>query len=112
MGGVGKTTLLTQINNKFVKKEDVFDIVIWVVVSKDLQIQKIQEEIAKKLGLAGDGWNQKDEDQKSRDIHNVLRRKKFVLLLDDIWAKVNLTKIGVPYPNRENGSKVVFTTRS
>ncbi|KAH0936554.1 hypothetical protein HID58_013671 [Brassica napus] len=41
-------------------------------------------------------WNQKDEDQKACDIHNVLKRKKFVLLLDDIWAKVNLTEIGVP----------------
>ncbi|KAL1187653.1 putative disease resistance protein [Cardamine amara subsp. amara] len=107
MGGVGKTTLLKQIHNKF----DTFDIVIWVVVSSNLQIQTIQEEIAKKLGLAGDGWNQKDEDQKSCDIYNVLTRKKFVLLLDDIWAKVDLTKIGVPSPS-ENGSKVVFTTRN
>ncbi|KAI9162162.1 hypothetical protein LWI28_024464 [Acer negundo] len=36
MGGVGKTTLLTQINNKFVDTPKDFDIVIWVVVSKDL----------------------------------------------------------------------------
>ncbi|CAF1925216.1 unnamed protein product [Brassica napus] len=46
------------------------------------------------------------------DIHNVLRRKKFVLLLDDIWEKVNLSAVGVPYPSTENGCKVVFTTRS
>ncbi|XP_048633144.1 probable disease resistance protein At5g63020 [Brassica napus] len=57
-------------------------------------------------------WNQKDEDQKACDIHNVLKRKKFVLLLDDIWAKVNLTEIGVPYPSKENGCKLIFTTRS
>ncbi|CAG7885830.1 unnamed protein product [Brassica rapa] len=57
-------------------------------------------------------WNQKDEDQKACDIHNVLKRKKFVLLLDDIWAKVNLAEIGVPYPSKENGCKLIFTTRS
>lgn len=34
MGGVGKTTLLKQINNKFLENEDDFDIVIWIVVSK------------------------------------------------------------------------------
>ncbi|KAG2327217.1 hypothetical protein Bca52824_009945 [Brassica carinata] len=110
MGGVGKTTLLTQINNKFLKKEDAF--VIWIVVSKELQIRNIQEEIAKKLELDGEDWNRKDKEQKACEIHSVLKRKKSVLLLDDIWEKVNLMEIGVPYPTKENRCKVVFTTRS
>ncbi|CAN6820031.1 unnamed protein product [Brassica oleracea] len=112
MGGVGKTTLLTHINNEFLKTKDAFDIVIWIVVSKDLQIKKIQEDIAKKLGLDGEDWNQKDKVEKACAIHNVLKRKKFVLLLDDIWEKVNLMEVGVPYLSKENGCKVVFTTRS
>ncbi|CAH8313068.1 unnamed protein product [Eruca vesicaria subsp. sativa] len=112
MGGVGKTTLLSQINNKIIGKNNVFDVVIWVVVSKDLNIDKIQNEVANKLGLGGEAWNHKDKDQKACDIHNVLKRKKFVLLLDDIWEKVDLTEIGIPFPKRENGCKVVFTTRS
>lgn len=33
MGGVGKTTLLSQINNSFVDTMNDFDVVIWVVVS-------------------------------------------------------------------------------
>ncbi|CAF1722712.1 unnamed protein product [Brassica oleracea var. botrytis] len=36
----------------------------------------------------------------------------FVLLLDDIWEKVDLTKIGIPIPTSENKCKVAFTTRS
>lgn len=35
MGGVGKTTLLTLINNKFFDTPNDFDLVIWVVVSKE-----------------------------------------------------------------------------
>lgn len=113
MGGVGKTTLLTQINNKFRHDGYVgFGIVIWIVVSKDSHTQKIQEEIANKLGMVGDDWNKKDKNQKACDIHNVLKRKTFVLLLDDIWEKVNLSEIGIPFPNTENGCKVIFTTRS
>ena len=42
MGGVGKTTLLTHINNKFLESPTSFDCVIWAVVSKDLQLEKIQ----------------------------------------------------------------------
>ncbi|KAJ4879059.1 Disease resistance protein (NBS-LRR class) family [Raphanus sativus] len=34
------------------------------------------------------------------------------MLLDDIWRKVDLEEIGIPLPSPENGSKVVFTTRS
>ncbi|CAA7034226.1 unnamed protein product [Microthlaspi erraticum] len=30
---------------------------------------------------------------------------------DDIWEKVDLTEIGVPFPAPENRCKVVFTTR-
>ncbi|KAJ4865792.1 Disease resistance protein (NBS-LRR class) family [Raphanus sativus] len=111
MGGVGKTTLLTQINNNFTEKNNTFD-VIWVEVSKELQIQKIQNQVAKKLGLDGDDWSGKDEKEKACAIHNVLKRRKFVLLMDDLWEKVELTEIGVPYPERKNGCKIVFTTRS
>ncbi|KAF8058996.1 hypothetical protein N665_1235s0005 [Sinapis alba] len=112
MGGVGKTTLLTQINNKFSRTGEGFNIVIWVEVSRNASVHKIQESIAKKLGLVGKEWDEKDEKERALDIHNVLRRKKFVLLLDDIWEKVNLHAIGVPYPSTESGCKVVFTTRS
>ncbi|CAB78503.1 disease resistance RPS2 like protein [Arabidopsis thaliana] len=112
MGGVGKTTLLTQINKKFSETDGGFDIVMWVVVSKTSEIYRIQEDIAKRLGLTGEEWDKKNENKRAVDIHNVLRRHKFVLLLDDIWEKVNLELVGVPYPSRENGSIVAFTTRS
>ncbi|XP_013600631.1 PREDICTED: disease resistance protein RFL1-like [Brassica oleracea var. oleracea] len=112
MGGVGKTTLLTQINNRFSERGGGFDAVIWVVVSQNATVHKIQGSIGEKLGLGGKEWEEKSEMKRGQDIHNVLRKKKFVLLLDDIWEKVNLSTNGVPYPSKVNGSKVVFTTRS
>ncbi|KAH0911758.1 hypothetical protein HID58_035079 [Brassica napus] len=112
MGGVGKTTILAQINNKFTKARGSFHVVIWVVVSKNLDIHNVQEDIAKKLGLWNEEWDKKNENRRALDIHNVLKRRKFVLFLDDIWAKVNLPTIGVPYPDVVNGCKVAFTTRS
>ncbi|KAL0757704.1 hypothetical protein Bca101_095372 [Brassica carinata] len=112
MGGVGKTTLLTQINNRFSERGGGFDVVIWVVVSQNATVHKIQGSIGEKLGLEGKEWEEKSEMKRGQDIHNVLRKKKFVLFLDDIWEKVSLDVIGVPYPNRVNGCKVAFTTRS
>ncbi|KAL7162145.1 hypothetical protein ACSBR2_042593 [Camellia fascicularis] len=51
LGGVGKTTLLKQINNKFINNGHGFDIVIWVVVSKDLDTDQVQVSIAEKVGI-------------------------------------------------------------
>ncbi|KFK40578.1 hypothetical protein AALP_AA2G014400 [Arabis alpina] len=112
MGGVGKTTLLKQINNKFSEERCGFDFVIWVVVSKELHIEKIQDEIAQKVGLRGEEWKQTEKNQKADVIFNFLERKRFVLFLDDIWEKVDLTEIGVPFPTTQNRCKVAFTTRS
>ncbi|KAG7548304.1 NB-ARC [Arabidopsis suecica] len=111
MGGVGKTTLLALINNKFVQMVDGFKVVIWVVVSKDLQNGGIQNQILGRLRLDKE-WKQETEKEKASSIYNILTRKKFVLLLDDLWSEVDLNEIGVPPPTRDNGSKIVFTTRS
>ncbi|CAH8256100.1 unnamed protein product [Arabidopsis lyrata] len=112
MGGVGKTTLFSQIHNKFSNDRRGFDFVIWVVVSKELHVEKIQDEIAQKVGLGGEQWNQKDKNQKADRLFNFLKKKRFVLFLDDIWEKVELTEIGVPDPRSQKGCKLSFTTRS
>ncbi|WCJ24863.1 Disease resistance protein (CC-NBS-LRR class) family [Euphorbia peplus] len=112
LGGVGKTTLLTHINDKFVSTQNDFDFVIWIVVSKEFSLGKIQEQIGERIGIAVNDWRKKDIREKARDISNLLRKKKFVLLLDDLWEKVLLEKAGVPVPTGQNGCKIVLTTRS
>ncbi|XVF11350.1 hypothetical protein REPUB_Repub08aG0020100 [Reevesia pubescens] len=112
MGGVGKTTLLNKINNKFCEYPNRFDVVIWIVVSKGFYIGKVQDDIARRIGIIDGAWNDKTLDEKALGIFRVLKDKKFVLLLDDIWERVDLVKVGIPPPTQENGSKVVFTTRS
>ncbi|KAH9666812.1 putative disease resistance protein [Citrus sinensis] len=103
MGGVGKTTLLTHINNKFLESPTNFDCVIWVVVSKDLRLEKIQEDIGKKICLVDDDlWKSKIFEEKAVAILRRLGEKRFVLLLDDLWERVDLTKVGVPLPRPKN----------
>ncbi|KAE8721202.1 hypothetical protein F3Y22_tig00016571pilonHSYRG00045 [Hibiscus syriacus] len=45
IGGVGKTILLTKITNKFSTTPQGFDIVIWAMVSKDYNVERIQDKI-------------------------------------------------------------------
>ncbi|KAF8388135.1 hypothetical protein HHK36_026801 [Tetracentron sinense] len=112
MGGVGKTTLLTKINNEvFHRGIHDFDVVIWVVVSKEPSVRKVQKDIGDRLRLyMPEGESQ--EAARAACICNVLNKKKILLLLDDIWDRVDLELVGIPLPDSENKSKVVFTTRS
>ncbi|KAH7674508.1 P-loop containing nucleoside triphosphate hydrolase protein [Dioscorea alata] len=114
MGGAGKTTLLKSINNEFYRSKDgVFDHVIWVVVSQQYSYGKIRSDIAKNLGLPST-----NEDADANAIQDYLKRNSFLLLLDDLWSKLDLEKIGVPqtklmhHDQDKHKGMVVFTTRS
>ncbi|KAL9463240.1 hypothetical protein AB3S75_001111 [Citrus x aurantiifolia] len=112
MGGIGKTTLLKQVNNKFCSEEHDFDVVIWSVVSREPNLMQIQEDIGKRIGFSTDSWERKSFEERASDITNTLKHKKFVLLLDDIWeSEIDLTKLGVPLQTLDSGSRIVFTTR-
>ncbi|CAA7409655.1 unnamed protein product [Spirodela intermedia] len=115
LGGIGKTTLLKAINNEPSSR---FDLVIWVTVSKELDILKVQEDIAVRLGYSrpGEGQGPTLPEHPYNRVNTLLRalsQTKFLLLLDDLWEKLDLEAVGVPFSSSfRNGSKVFFTTRS
>ncbi|KAK2632584.1 hypothetical protein EUGRSUZ_L01363 [Eucalyptus grandis] len=113
IGGVGKTTLMKRINNDLSRANHGFEVVIWVVVSRQVKEDNIQDIIRRGLHIKDEIWEQWSRNGDNH-IHlcEVLTHKKFVLLIDDVWARLDLSKIGVPHSCLENGSKVVFTTRS
>ncbi|KAL5761202.1 hypothetical protein ACOSQ2_020040 [Xanthoceras sorbifolium] len=110
MGGVGKSTLLDKINNKLRETPNDFA-VIRVTLTRNMQLEQFQERIGQKMGLYNESWKNKSLEDKTSDIFRILSRKKFVLLLDNIWERIDLTEAGIPLPNSGNGSKIVFTTR-
>ncbi|KAJ0980211.1 hypothetical protein J5N97_008466 [Dioscorea zingiberensis] len=110
MGGVGKTTIMTNIYNQL-KETREFDIVIWVTVSSFFNLDKLQDIIAKQLGC--DLSSPVDETSRAMGLHAAFRRRRnFLIIFDDMWNKVSLQDLGIPEPNRENRSKILWTTRS
>ena len=112
LGGVGKTTLLKKINNEYFVGRNDFDVVIWIVVSKPVSIEKIQDVILKKLGTPDEKWERSNKEEKAAEIFKLLKAKKFVILLDDMWERLDLLDMGIPHLNDQTKSKVVLTTRS
>ncbi|PIN11088.1 Apoptotic ATPase [Handroanthus impetiginosus] len=111
MGGVGKTTLAKEINNKLLRENIHFDDVVWVTASKESNLQKLQKDIAKAIGLC---FNEDEDSELTRAsalFQALLRRGRFLLIIDDLWDAVSLESIGIPTPTNLNGCKLLITTR-
>ncbi|KAK1311868.1 putative disease resistance protein [Acorus calamus] len=113
MGGVGKTALLTRFKDVLSHRPRDFDKVIYVVVSKEPNIETIQRQIRESLNLKTDQGD--NIDKLATMISEALRSMKFFLLLDDVWDGSeflkSLHRMGVPHPNTSK-CKLVPTTRS
>ncbi|PIA24746.1 hypothetical protein AQUCO_48800001v1, partial [Aquilegia coerulea] len=111
MGGVGKTTMMKNINNLLLEQKIRFNKVIWVTVSKDATVQKLQSNIA--MAVKVDLSKEHDEAIMAALLLKAFHRMgRFVLILDDMWEEFSLHDLGVPMPTKENGCKLVLTTRS
>ncbi|KAL7206230.1 hypothetical protein ACSBR2_019025 [Camellia fascicularis] len=110
MGGVGKTTIMKHINNQLLDETCNFSDVIWVTVPKTFEIKNLQWQIAMKLNLNLSDYE--DELRSASEIHNMLSQKKrYVLILDNLSNPFALEEVGIPEPTRDNGCKLVLTTR-
>ncbi|KAL4613973.1 hypothetical protein ACB092_07G021600 [Castanea dentata] len=110
MGGIGKSTVMKHINNCLLKEKNKFDSVIWVTVSKPLNVIQLQHDIARKLDL--DLTKFEDVGERAAKLMAKLEDKnRYVLILDDMWEILTPEEVGIPEPNSANGCKLVLTTR-
>ncbi|KAL5726019.1 hypothetical protein ACHQM5_009092 [Ranunculus cassubicifolius] len=109
MPGVGKTTLIKAIA-KQVKEEQLFQEVVVVIVSQNPSLKELQRDIAEKLDLSLDGDNVLRRAQQLSERLNQ-DAKMTLVILDDVWDRIELSEVGIPYKNHGNCCKVLFTTR-
>ncbi|XVF78136.1 hypothetical protein PTKIN_Ptkin14bG0105200 [Pterospermum kingtungense] len=111
MGGVGKTTIMEHIYNDLLKEKR-FDKVIWVTVSQEFNIVKLQDDIARELNLMGHLEQERDTFRRRKLLFDMLKKaNRHVLILDDVWGEISLEDVGIPEPTSSNGCKLVVTTR-
>ena len=109
MGGIGKTTVIKEVNNFLFNESNRFESVIWVTVSKEFDLIKLQNDIASRLALELPKFD--DEIIRAAKLYTALKDRRYVLILDDLWETFALEKVGIPEPTPANGCKIVLTTR-
>ncbi|KAL1075599.1 hypothetical protein V6Z11_D11G374900 [Gossypium hirsutum] len=108
MPGVGKTTLVKEVIRQ-VKEDKLFDSVVMAVVTHTPDIKKIQDQIADTLGLTFK--EQSMSGRASRLCQRLKKEKKIFVVLDDIWAKLDLMEVGIPFGDEHQGCTMLLTSR-
>ena len=108
-GGIGKTIVLKALINH-PKIKYLFDVNIWVTVSRNWSMRKIQNEVLRQLSLLP--TDSKTDSEIAEELFQSLKNVRFLLLLDDVWEQIDLHAIGIPDPTLENGCRMIIATRS
>ncbi|XP_072078152.1 putative disease resistance RPP13-like protein 1 [Arachis hypogaea] len=111
MGGIGKTTLAQLVYHDDKVKES-FDFRGWVCVSEEFNVVKVTKTIIE--AIVSWRYDLTDLNLLQHDLKEELSRKKFFIVLDDVWDKNydDLNRFLKPFQKGVKGSKILITTRN
>ncbi|KAF7833304.1 putative disease resistance protein [Senna tora] len=109
MGGSGKTTLAKEVGKK-AKEAKLFDRVIFTTVSQTPIIKRIQQEIADLLGLRF-SFRVSEVERARKIAFRLQGGERILVILDDVWGKLNLEEIGIAFGELTYKFKIILTTR-
>ncbi|XP_042447378.1 disease resistance protein RPM1-like isoform X2 [Zingiber officinale] len=115
MGGHGKTTLVANVyRNDAVKSH--FDCQVWITVSQTYGVEEllksmIQEIFKGKKEPVPNGVTTMQQLELFDIIKESLQRKKYIIVLDDVWHVDLWTDISHLFVDTNNGSRLIVTTR-
>lgn len=115
MGGMGKTTLVKQAyDDPEVRKH--FKACVWVTVSQSCEVEELLRDLAQKLFSEirrpiPEGLESMCSDTLKMIIKDLLQRKKYLVVFDDVWHMYEWEAVKYALPNNNCGSRIMITTR-
>ncbi|KAM4075698.1 hypothetical protein ACJW30_12G006900 [Castanea mollissima] len=115
MGGSGKTTLAANIyNNEDVNKH--FDCCAWITISQAYELEDILRSLIKEFHESRKETNPADLNSMNyrllvKTLVNYLEKKRYLLVLDDVWDTNLLDELKVSLRDSCFGSRIILTTR-
>jgi len=108
LGGSGKTTLAKEVGKK-AEEMKLFEKVVMATVSQPPNVISIQDQIADQLSLK---INEVSDIGRAKRLSKRLREGTTLLILDDVWEKLNFEALGIPFDESCKTCCVLLTTRN
>ncbi|KAH6795115.1 hypothetical protein C2S52_005592 [Perilla frutescens var. hirtella] len=105
MGGLGKTTLAKKIYNHQDVVQCFENARVWICLTQQFQAEAIFRDICTQLGEPSD----MELTELAREICNSMEKKKFLIVMDDIWENDHWIILKKAFPQN---CKILLTTRS
>ncbi|PHT73431.1 hypothetical protein T459_24216 [Capsicum annuum] len=112
MGGIGKTTLEKEVyNHEAILRR--FDVRAWATVSQQHNIKEILLSLLQSTIKMDDTVKTKGEAELKDILQKSLKRKRYLIVLDDIWSCEVWDGVRRCFPTEDNaGSQILLTTRN
>ncbi|PHT52226.1 hypothetical protein CQW23_06688 [Capsicum baccatum] len=112
MGGIGKTTLAKEVyNHKPILCH--FDVHAWATVSQQHNKKEILLGLLHSTIKMDDTVKMKSEAELADKLQKSLKRKRYLIVLDDIWSCEVWDGLTRCFPTEDNaGSRILLTTRN
>jgi disease resistance protein RPM1 len=110
MGGLGKTTLAKKIYNDNVVKNQ-FKCRAWVYVSQEFRARDVLLQILQTVAESTEGIYEMTDQDLVAALKKYLQDKRYLIVLDDVWRPEVWTGIKGAFPDTNNCSRILVTSR-
>ncbi|XP_006346790.1 putative late blight resistance protein homolog R1B-23 [Solanum tuberosum] len=115
MGGIGKTTLAKKAYDQVTIRYH-FDILAWVTISQEFRARNVLLEALhcipkKSVSVNAKDYNKMDDNQLAELVQKSLKGQRYLFVVDDIWSTDVWDSLRRIFPDCNNRSRVLLTTR-
>ncbi|KAH6788468.1 hypothetical protein C2S51_003474 [Perilla frutescens var. frutescens] len=112
MGGIGKTTLARYVYDDPLTIRR-FDVHAWVTISQNYSVITILSSILCSIDPSNRGnYQRMGEESLVQHGHRYLKKRRYLIVMDDIWDTNVWDDVRRAFPDDYNGSRIITTTRS
>ncbi|KZV34763.1 hypothetical protein F511_00665 [Dorcoceras hygrometricum] len=111
MGGIGKTTLARKLYDDSLIDYH-FDTRAWVTVSQDYHWQGTVKDLWNSIVLVKrESHHEVSTEEPADSVYKSLKGKRYLIVMDDVWDTKVWVELRRFFPDDDNGSRIILTTR-